>query len=105
MALIKCPGCGNDVSTHSTECPKCGEPVHCQMLTEEERRHKKKERLKKDMTVYLFATGILSGISIFELLVGNIPRDYKIYNCTLPSILILAYSIRMLIQLKKTNKD
>ncbi len=105
MAFIKCPGCGNDVSTHSTECPKCGEQIHYQMLTEEEQRLKKKERLKKDMTVYLFAIGILSGITIFELLFSNIPQDHKIYSCALPSILILAYSIRMLIQLKKADKD
>jgi len=105
MALIKCPGCGNDVSTHSKECPKCGEPIHYQMPTEEEQRLKKKERLKKDMMVYLFAIGILSGISIFELLVGNIPKDYKVYGCALPSVLILAYLIRVLIQLKKNNKD
>jgi len=26
MALIKCPDCGNDVSTAAPACPKCGHP-------------------------------------------------------------------------------
>lgn len=27
MALIKCPECGNDVSTEAEACPKCGCPI------------------------------------------------------------------------------
>lgn len=27
MALIKCPECGNDVSTEASACPKCGFPI------------------------------------------------------------------------------
>src|SRR5690242_5251969 len=27
MPLIRCPDCGNDVSTRATTCPKCGAPV------------------------------------------------------------------------------
>lgn len=27
MALIKCPECGNDVSSSATSCPKCGYPI------------------------------------------------------------------------------
>ncbi|MDR1855467.1 MAG: zinc-ribbon domain-containing protein [Azoarcus sp.] len=27
MALIKCPECGNDVSTEAATCPKCGAPI------------------------------------------------------------------------------
>lgn len=27
MALIKCPECGNDVSTEAVSCPKCGCPI------------------------------------------------------------------------------
>jgi len=27
MALIKCPDCGNDVSTAALACPHCGRPV------------------------------------------------------------------------------
>ena len=26
MALIKCPECGQDVSTHAITCPHCGYP-------------------------------------------------------------------------------
>ena len=27
MALIKCPGCGKDVSASAKACPNCGEPI------------------------------------------------------------------------------
>ena len=27
MALIKCPGCGRDVSAKAKACPNCGEPI------------------------------------------------------------------------------
>ncbi len=27
MALIKCPGCKNEVSENAVACPKCGEPI------------------------------------------------------------------------------
>lgn len=27
MALIKCPECGNEVSSKATKCPNCGLPV------------------------------------------------------------------------------
>lgn len=27
MALIKCPGCGKDVSSNAKACPSCGEPI------------------------------------------------------------------------------
>ena len=27
MALIKCPGCGKDVSANAAACPNCGEPI------------------------------------------------------------------------------
>ena len=27
MALIKCPGCGKDVSSKAQSCPHCGEPI------------------------------------------------------------------------------
>jgi uncharacterized membrane protein YvbJ len=27
MALVKCPECGNQVSTAAASCPKCGAPV------------------------------------------------------------------------------
>ena len=27
MALIKCPGCGKDVSSNAAACPNCGEPI------------------------------------------------------------------------------
>ena len=33
MPLIKCPGCGKDVSSIAKACPNCGEPIdtaiHC----------------------------------------------------------------------------
>lgn len=32
MALIKCPECGNDVSTEATACPKCGCPIKKQKI-------------------------------------------------------------------------
>ena len=27
MALIKCPGCGKEVSANAAACPNCGEPI------------------------------------------------------------------------------
>ncbi len=30
MALIKCPECGNEVSTVAASCPKCGAPIASQ---------------------------------------------------------------------------
>lgn len=27
MALIKCPECGNEVSSSAVSCPKCGYPI------------------------------------------------------------------------------
>ncbi|MDR3149870.1 MAG: zinc ribbon domain-containing protein [Oscillospiraceae bacterium] len=27
MALIVCPGCGNNVSPNASACPNCGEPI------------------------------------------------------------------------------
>lgn len=27
MSLIKCPGCGHEVSSKATECPECGAPI------------------------------------------------------------------------------
>lgn len=27
MALIKCPGCGKEVSSNAKSCPNCGEPI------------------------------------------------------------------------------
>jgi len=27
MALIKCPGCGSNVSENARACPNCGEPI------------------------------------------------------------------------------
>ncbi len=27
MSLIKCPGCGGDVSSNALACPRCGEPI------------------------------------------------------------------------------
>ena len=33
MALIKCPGCGRDVSDSSRECPHCGEQNDIQNKT------------------------------------------------------------------------
>lgn len=27
MALIKCPECGNEVSSSAASCPKCGYPI------------------------------------------------------------------------------
>ena len=27
MALIKCPGCGKEVSANAQACPNCGEPI------------------------------------------------------------------------------
>lgn len=27
MALIKCPGCGKDISENAQACPNCGEPI------------------------------------------------------------------------------
>jgi len=27
MALMKCPECGNEVSSNASNCPKCGNPI------------------------------------------------------------------------------
>lgn len=27
MALIQCPGCGEEISENAASCPKCGEPI------------------------------------------------------------------------------
>ena len=27
MPLIKCPACGNEVSSNAKSCPNCGEPI------------------------------------------------------------------------------
>jgi len=27
MSLVKCPDCGNDLSTSATACPRCGRPT------------------------------------------------------------------------------
>jgi len=104
MALIKCPGCGNDVSTHSTECPKCGEPIHCEMPTEEQRL-KKKERLKKNMTSCLIEVGIFLTISIVGAFAPDIPHEYRIYSLTLPNIVVVVNLIKYFILLKKFEKE
>ncbi len=34
MALVKCPECGNAVSTEAPACPSCGFPVAAKMATQ-----------------------------------------------------------------------
>ena len=97
MALIKCPGCGNDVSTNSLECLKCGQPIHYQVPIME-------KHLKKDTICYLITIGILSIISIAFAIVGTIITESRIYFISLPNFLILVYSIILLIKWKTDEK-
>lgn len=43
MALIKCPECGNDVSTEAVSCPKCGYPI--KVFTQQEDDEQEKESI------------------------------------------------------------
>ena len=101
MALIKCPGCGNDVSTDSLECPKCGEPIIYQASTTD--KDKDKERLKIDITTYLIAIGIFSIIPIFVALV-NKHFNNEFFFYVFPNVLILVYSIKLLVLWRKWRK-
>ncbi len=98
MALIKCPGCGNDVSTDSFECLKCGELNHYQAPVVNER-----SRLKKDTISYLIAIAILSTISIVFAIVGTIITESRIFYFSFPNFLILVYSIKLLIGWKNDD--
>jgi uncharacterized paraquat-inducible protein A len=33
VKLVKCPACGNEVSTGAASCPKCGHVLNAQLLT------------------------------------------------------------------------
>ena len=104
MALIKCPICGNDVSTHSTECPKCGEPVHEEPPTPEQKL-KFKERLKKQMNSCLcdiaLATITLIAIGCY----WNRPVEYRLYKILVPAIFLLTYLIKFLVLQKKYERE
>lgn len=100
MALIKCPRCGNDVSTHSTVCLKCGEPVHEEPSTPEQKL-KIKERLKRDMATYLIGAGIFSAVTIYLVYIG----EHTAYRYFLPTLLVLANLIKFYISLKKYEKE
>lgn len=43
MALIKCPECGNNVSTQAAACPKCGYPI--KVFTQQEDDEQEKESI------------------------------------------------------------
>lgn len=100
MALIKCPICGNDVSNHSKACPKCGEPVHEVMPTEEQRIKIKKD-LKRDMIICLMGAVLFSGITIYLAYIGE-PRAYRYF---VPAILALVNLIKFNLALKKYEKE
>ena len=104
MALIKCPECGNDVSTHSTVCPKCGEPIQKEVPTEEQRL-KRKKRLKKSMNSCLIDIGIFSGIITVELLLGKTSHEKLMYALISAIILVSIDLIKFVVLQKKYEKD
>ena len=100
MALIKCPGCGNDVSDYSHECPKCGEVIELKI--------KRRFNLKKEITSYLITTILLSIITIsagtFYIFTSG-TYDFKLEIALFSSFSILFCTIKALFLWLKNNKD
>ena len=79
MAIIKCPECGQDVSTYATTCPHCGYP-----LKEKLESNEKKQIVEEDDVVVAkmkgggsFASSIVAfvfvdAIFVFGIIVGSI---------------------------------
>lgn len=70
MALIKCPECGNDVSTKATECPNCGCPLNEAAFSNE-------NKTKKKLSVKKIIIAVVALIFIFFLLIEIfLTKDY-----------------------------
>jgi len=105
MALIKCPGCGRDVSDSSRECPHCGEKIDIQ-------KQNKKENIIEDVTSYLTSLIIVAIIMViagifayFTVAVDNNFKNTILFLIFTPNVIILTNSIKYLIRWKKANKD
>ena len=99
MAIIKCPGCGNDVSNYSQECPKCGELIEI---------GKRRFNLEKEIRSYLITTILLSIITISAVIFYVFTTeayDFKLEIALFASFLFFVYTIKALVLWLKKHKS
>lgn len=56
MALIKCPECNQEISSHASHCPNCGCPIE---TIKAETRSIQKKKIKRVVPVLLFVVVVL----------------------------------------------
>jgi len=98
MALVKCPECGNQVSTAAIACPKCGAPIASQDMgtpLAAIQQTSKQPKIEKDVwkghpsyLYYLanFIIGVLLipvfGIGLLIILFAILDRNTRVYTLT-----------------------
>lgn len=56
MALIKCPECNQEISSHASHCPNCGCPIE---TIKAEMRSIQKKKIKRGIPVFIFVVIVL----------------------------------------------
>ena len=71
MALIKCPECNQEISSHASHCPNCGCPIE---TIKAETRSIQKKKIKRVIPVFLFI------FVVFLCCLASYPLVRKVLN-------------------------
>ena len=92
MSLIKCPECGNEISSMASICPKCGYPIP--------KKKSSKNRWIKIVNSVAIIFGIIMASAVFRSKGGAVQN----INAAILSWLLIMAGVLFFISLKYTNK-